>query len=45
MLVTYSGTGVIDTTECWWDFSTLQDSATITTDTPKIAHTESGAGI
>ena len=29
-----------------WDFSTLQDSATITTDndTPKIVHTESGAG-
>ena len=44
MLVTYSGTGVIDTTECWWDFSTLQDSATLTTDTPKIAHSGSGAG-
>ena len=29
-----------------WDFSTLQDSAIITTDTdtPKIAHTRSGAG-
>ena len=29
-----------------WDFSTLQDSATITTDTdtPNIAHTGSGTG-
>ena len=29
-----------------WDFCTLQDNATITTDadTPKIAHTGSGAG-